>query len=826
MLSHKNKKQSTQTSQDYFFSAISRGDLKIVKTLLADKTKKIDLNHKDAETGMTAFLKAAEKGHVNILKYLLERDDIEPNITTSYSGLSPLHMAALNGHYDTVKLLLTQQGKYKADPNIRTANNITPLHCAAGNGHMPVVKLLIAAGAETSIKFNNCITPLDIAVQSGHHAVSIFLDGSPQSMHTCLVQRMIALGYHSNPEGICFGLSEVAALAALASEYALSKFYDTIFLLRRLKASDLVNMKNDHENIIQQAEYQALTELNVKSELELNELEKVRFRALTIKYLDKNRNQLTKKQRKREQQYINILSLFDGIELEYRGEKYLHLSTKPFLKAQIHNPTWVSPLIRPNSLDKKGGEIQITMFTGVYSKDELRTYFKTLRTRLRENNKVNQPVAIALDCPDHAISVIYNPNHDSWRIINSEHMPSNLKELKEQTFYGDFDLTDTLAEGLLSKTSDSILRTRILASKNCYIDVKHAIDLWKRDIKPLHDVTPEKVKFKGYMNNYSWLAVASFSADKKKVKSLIRQKADVNGIIIGKYNSSILQEVTHKNQIKIVKILLKTPGGLKINHKDAAGNTALSIAADKGYAQITKLLLRSKVIDLNVHNNDKITPLMYAAIRGYTNIVELLIKDKRTDINLTGKLGATALYMATQNGHFAIVKKLLKADADTSIKAFDHRNLPLDAAIHYGHTDLIYLLIRHEKIKKIMTDLAELNVTSKRYLAIKTLYNSVLDSNNDEEASIIISDFLKLDKEIQSTKCHLASTAYSKIQDEAYHNYITGHSIKEIDIQFKKSILTTTRDNILLNNNFFKTQRQNLFDKLVNFTKHTFSIPM
>ena len=51
-------------------------------------------------------------------------------------------------------------------------NDVTPLHVAAQNGHLDVVRLLVAAGATVNAAMSSHgilgITPLHLAVEAGH----------------------------------------------------------------------------------------------------------------------------------------------------------------------------------------------------------------------------------------------------------------------------------------------------------------------------------------------------------------------------------------------------------------------------------------------------------------------------------------------------------------------------------------------------------------------------------------------------------------------------------------------------------------------------------
>ena len=71
------------------------------------------------------FLKAAEKGKIDYVLQILEKDASLINCKDS-DGYSGLHRAAYNGHVDMVKVLLN----HGADIASLTENMWQPLHCA------------------------------------------------------------------------------------------------------------------------------------------------------------------------------------------------------------------------------------------------------------------------------------------------------------------------------------------------------------------------------------------------------------------------------------------------------------------------------------------------------------------------------------------------------------------------------------------------------------------------------------------------------------------------------------------------------------------------
>ncbi|KAF7235495.1 hypothetical protein EG68_11188 [Paragonimus skrjabini miyazakii] len=74
-------------------------------------------------------------------------------------GKTPLHYAALNGHFEIIRLLLCN----RAIVDVADANNVTPLHLAARNDHLRCAQLLCMAGADiTRVCASGC-TARDLA---------------------------------------------------------------------------------------------------------------------------------------------------------------------------------------------------------------------------------------------------------------------------------------------------------------------------------------------------------------------------------------------------------------------------------------------------------------------------------------------------------------------------------------------------------------------------------------------------------------------------------------------------------------------------------------
>lgn len=149
--------------------ASKNGDLVQVKTLLSQSTPisndglchgitdRSSLVHFQNANGNTALVMAAQYGHSEIIRFLLQMG-ADIGILTNY-GQTALMFASTWGHSEAVRLLI-QCG---ADTNIKDINGNTALMFASAHGHLGVVQLLTQAGANVNIKDKDEQTALMLA---------------------------------------------------------------------------------------------------------------------------------------------------------------------------------------------------------------------------------------------------------------------------------------------------------------------------------------------------------------------------------------------------------------------------------------------------------------------------------------------------------------------------------------------------------------------------------------------------------------------------------------------------------------------------------------
>jgi ankyrin repeat protein len=86
-------------------------------------------------------------------------------------GVSPLYIAAQDGHVDILKLLI----KAKGDVNQCENDGFSPLMVASGRGLVEVVELLLSNGADVHLKAKDGRTALDWAIHFKQPAVEAVL---------------------------------------------------------------------------------------------------------------------------------------------------------------------------------------------------------------------------------------------------------------------------------------------------------------------------------------------------------------------------------------------------------------------------------------------------------------------------------------------------------------------------------------------------------------------------------------------------------------------------------------------------------------------------
>ena len=132
------------------------------------------------DNGVTPVYMAAQNGHADALQLLLSAK-ADPDKAQD-NGVTPMYMAARNGHADALQLLLGA----KADPDEAQDNGVTPMYMAAQNGHADALQLLLGAKADPDKALkDHDVTPMCMAAQNGHADALQLLIGAKADASKC-----------------------------------------------------------------------------------------------------------------------------------------------------------------------------------------------------------------------------------------------------------------------------------------------------------------------------------------------------------------------------------------------------------------------------------------------------------------------------------------------------------------------------------------------------------------------------------------------------------------------------------------------------------------
>ncbi|UYM16693.1 ankyrin repeat domain-containing protein [Endozoicomonas euniceicola] len=143
------------------------GDLETLQRLLEIDSSIVNEQFRSAilGSGISLLHVAALNGHAGFLQTLIDAGAVV-GAALRADGLTLLHIAAYKGYTECLKVLIKAGADVKA---ALTTDGDTPLHFAAQGGHTGCVELLIKAGADVdAARTTDGVTSLHLAAQGGH----------------------------------------------------------------------------------------------------------------------------------------------------------------------------------------------------------------------------------------------------------------------------------------------------------------------------------------------------------------------------------------------------------------------------------------------------------------------------------------------------------------------------------------------------------------------------------------------------------------------------------------------------------------------------------
>ena len=189
----------------FLFDAIDKGDIKSFQDTwrqLKAANPTIDLSHFTDELGNTLLHRAAEKGNILLLEFLVFHSiDKDTYIdAVNYLDQSPLHIAVIHKHLHSIEWLIT----VGADPMVYDSEGFTPLHIAIIDGNLDIVERLTQG--------SNVIALIGLPTKvEGHTAIRL----AYMKKHVDMVRYLMHLKYYKSNEK----LTSAELLIALEYEW-------------------------------------------------------------------------------------------------------------------------------------------------------------------------------------------------------------------------------------------------------------------------------------------------------------------------------------------------------------------------------------------------------------------------------------------------------------------------------------------------------------------------------------------------------------------------------------------------------------------------------
>ncbi|MHB1910093.1 MAG: ankyrin repeat domain-containing protein [Nitrososphaerales archaeon] len=133
-----------------------------------------------------------------------------------------------------------------------------------------------------------------------------------------------------------------------------------------------------------------------------------------------------------------------------------------------------------------------------------------------------------------------------------------------------------------------------------------------------------------------------------------------------------LYDAVQANQTSVVKDILDRHPDVNVSFRSDPGDfsSALHTAAVKNNAEIIRLLLKSRKIQINQQNRFGMTALHFAAIRGNIEALKVLLKHPYVRADMIGNINRTPLRNAATEGGLEAVKWLIASGKELGSLAF------------------------------------------------------------------------------------------------------------------------------------------------------------
>lgn len=244
-----------------------------------------------------------------------------------------------------------------------------------------------------------------------------------------------------------------------------------------------------------------------------------------------------------EKLFVDTKAWCDGIAF-YQNIEAARVA-KPALDYNLEELQNQLNITTPVELDAIGGIHCIAAFSGLYSREEMQTYFRTLQETIGTAKGASSSVVasppLLLGASYHSIMVQYRPDLDAWELTDINYRGKKGEPLT-QTISNEA-IADKVAGAFFSRNKEDVLVMTTLAFSTGAMNakLKPIIAQWRQIevMENMHKVTPKKAQQKD-LKGYTWLERATFINDADSIEALHshisfwkRSPSAVKGYLLG-----------------------------------------------------------------------------------------------------------------------------------------------------------------------------------------------------------------------------------------------------------------------------------------------------
>lgn len=684
------------------------------------------------DVGATASMFAAQTGHLESLKLLLEHG-ADVNCKDS-KGVTPLMISAQNNHKEVVKMLID----YGADVNAKSnKDGLTALVSAAENGCHEIVELLIECGADVNAKIKDEITALMMAAQNGHkESVKTLINhGADVNAKNCKEMNALMMAAQNGHEETVELLINCGADINVKNNMdestplmlAIKRGYEKV-AEQLLKCENIdVNAKNKNGitalRLAVGEDNEALVKLLLeRKDIDVNTRDKDGCTTLMVA-AQGSRKRITKLLLEHKDIDVNAKNKngVTALMLSREGVVELLLNRKD-IDVNAQNNTGITALTaailgnRPEvaeTLIKRGADVNIGDYDRVSALmfAARKGHASIVRMLLDKLDKPNETFAKQKDMhgseKEADANIEYGGKNKAMNLV--------LAAEKDPSMSGIF----------LNRPVEISVKQRDIYGRTALF---HAVDQDNLEIAELilgkyGKISLEELNERGLLG-YSIKDIAKGKMKRLILKYLDKQKEETVDANETKRENTENRETERKNTINRNEEIAKIKEVNKIFLQKAA----------KGVIQDMDKLLNE---DIEI-TEDSVTQAFHrAAINNSQEVINYLLDNVGyLDINSLDKDGNTALMLAAKNGNYDVVVNLIANGANIN-KENRKGKTALTLAAESGHADIMKYLcsvkVRERDLRKSLESINSSRVKSQNYNGIKQLLEDEIKKRQKDE---------------------------------------------------------------------------------------------